>query len=304
MLNPPEDYELAGALDTDDIYRRAYCLAGWGLRNGECDEYDAVDWVLDHPHEGRLPRGSSGRLNPTAHHIRKGAEAAVENYIPGLGKAFDPEPLHELAARISGSGVTHERYLLGVIALCHKYETFTPVVTGPLLAGVVGVGAASAGAVLRKWGDTLAYGFFSGRPSYDGVPGHGRIWPVDVDWTPVSKPKHLPGCNRAKGRCQCPGMSQSAISIFAAVKDRYGEVRQWLDSLKWKQGVTVTDACKALGVTRAEAEKILRSEEGRTFSGVSEPSTRQTRKGIVRTPRTWLVADRWQRWPEGDPPAH
>lgn len=306
MSIPPDDYDLALADDTDDIYRRAYCLAGWGLRTGACSEYDAVDWVFSHAHEERLPRGSSGRLNPTAHHIRKGAEAAVDNYVPGAGKHFDPEPLQDLAARISGSGVTHEKYLLGVIALCFKYETLTPVVTGPLLAQVVGVSRASAGEVLRKWSNTLAYGFFADRPSYDGERGHGRIWPVNVDWTPTSKPKHEPGCNRARGRCNCLELSQSAISIFtAAVKDRSGIVRQWLDSLTWKQQVTVSDVCKALGLTRAEATKLLRSEQGLTFEDQpTEASTRRVRGGVVRTPTTWHVADRWQRWPDGERPNH
>lgn len=303
--SPPDEYALTNATSTDEIYQLAYCLAGWGLRNG-MSEAEVVDWVTDQPREAALPRGSSGRLNPTRHHVESGAKAAVDNYDPNIGGAsnWSPEPLHELAARVSGSGTRHERYLLGAIALCHKLQTNTPVITGPMLSEVVGVNEAAAGKVLRSWATNLADGFFTD-VTYDGVRGHGRVWHIDVDWLPVGKLTHEPGCNRSKSRCQC---RKTVYLSLTAAKDRYTKVRQtqaWLDSLKWQQPVTATDACKALGLTRAAAAKLLESEQGRTFcANPSEAGTRRTaRGGLIRTPKTWHVADRWQRWENGSPPA-
>jgi hypothetical protein len=295
---PDPKPDLGDASDTDEIYDLAYRLAGWGLRKGECDEHSAVDWVLDHPHEAKLPRGSHARLNPTRHHIRKGAERAAEQYVPGLrGTAFDPEPLHALAARVSGSGVTHERYLLGAVALCFKYETLTPVITGPLLAQVVGVHEQAAYKVLREWSDTLARGFFTAI-SYDGERGHGRTWTVDPGWIPASKPKHEPGCNRAKSRCQCPRLSQNGIPIFTAEKDSYTKVRQfveWVATLKPRTALTVTSVARELGITRAAATKLLRTHQGTildegTFQGRIRQRDNDGRAQWVSSER-WFVAD-------------
>lgn len=283
--------DLCDACDTDDIYRLAYDLAVWGLRNGECDEYTAVDWVLAHPHEAKLPRGSHARLNPTRHHVVSGAKRAVEKFDPEVRPQFDREPLHELAARVAGSGVTHERYLLGVIALCFKYETLTPAITGPLLAEVVGVSKQNASEVLRKWGDTLAYGFFTGM-TYDGERGHGRIWTVNPTWTPTSKPKHDPGCNRSRARCRC--VSQNGLPIFAAAKDRSPKVRQfaeWVSTLKPRTPLTVTSVARELGVTRAAATKLLREHQGTLLDeGTFRGRIRQ--RGPDGGAR-WVSGERW-----------
>lgn len=288
--------DLRDAIDTDEIYTLAYQLAAWGLRAGECDEYNAVDWVLGQPHEAKLPRGSRGTLNPTAHHVTKGASRAVEQYVPGVRPDFDPEPVHALAARIEGSGVTHERYLLAVVSLCFEYQTLTPVVTGPLLARLAGVSEPVAGKVLAKWGTTLAYGFFTG-VSYDGVVGHGRVWTVDPGWVPTSKPKHEPGCPRGK-RCRCR-VSQSGLSIFSAEKDRSPKVRQfdaWVASLGSDSRVTVTDTCKATGMTRAEATRQLQAAEGSALKTGTFSGGRVRRRSASGTwywtqqPETWFTA--------------
>ena len=243
-----------------------------------------------------------GQLNPTRHHITKGAERAVEQYVPGLRQTrFDPEPLHELAARISGSGVTHEKYLLGAIALCFKHETLTPVITGPSLAEVVGVHEQAAYKVLRQWSSTLAYGFFT-RRTYDGVPGHGRVWTVNPDWVPTSKPKHLPGCNRSKSRCQCPGLSQNGIPIFSAEKDSYTKVRQtaddsrtafaeWVSTLNTRTPLDVTTVARQLGVTRYMATRLLREQEGELLLSGTYPGGWRYKNGRrTRQPETWFVA--------------
>lgn len=288
---------LENATNTDDINRLGYELAAWGLRHGECDEGSALEWVLSHPHEAKLPRGSQGRANPTKHHIGNGVRDAVDGFNPDLvlvGKPrFDPEPLRRLAARISGSGVTHERYLLGVIALCHRHTTLTPVVTGPSLADAVGVSKQKATDVLRKWNQTLAYGFFTG-VSYDGEPGHGRVWAVDPGWQPISKPKHLPGCNRSRSRCQCPGVSQTGLPIFVATKDRSPIMRQtgrdtgaefnrWVSGLEPRTPLTVTLVAGELGVTRYAATKLLRGAQG----GLLDEATAKGR----RRGETWFVAE-------------
>lgn len=278
----------------------AYELAAWGLRNGECDEDDAVDWVLGHPHEPALPRGSSGRLNPTKHHITKGVESAVEKYEPWMHQTatFEPEPLHQLAARIEGSGVKHERYLLGAVALCFRFQTLTPVITGPLLADAVGVADPVAGRVLKEWSDSLAYGFFTG-VSYDGERGHGRVWTVNTDWVPVSKPKHRPGCNRSKARCRCPGaLSQNRLSIFTAAKDRSPKVRQpeaefrdWVVDLPLGAKLTVTDVAAKLGVTRHKARTLLDDHRDELFGGASFPGDIRT-----KSPAVW--------WRDNPQPGH
>lgn len=307
MSTGPDKPCLTDAGDTDEVYNLAYDLAAWGLRNDECAEYDAVDWVLGHPHDSELPRGSSGRLNPTLHHITKGAEAAVKRFDPGMRRGqFDPAPLHALAERISGAGVTHERYLLGVIALCHRYETLTPVITGPLLSDVVGVNTASAGRVLNDWSTTLAYGFFTG-VSYDGERGHGRVWTVDPDWEPVSRPKHEPGCNRSKARCRCfDNCRKGADLSFAAVNDRYAKVRQpgrdttsefaaWLETLPRRTPITTGDVAKQLGVTRAAAAKLLRAQQGDLLDEGTYPGgmTRKRKSdgsiAFTRRGETWFV---------------
>lgn len=298
MLTPPDELDLYNACDTDEIHRLAYELTAWGLRNGVVDELTAVDWALDQPRAARLPRGSSARLNPTKHHVRSGAQRAVDRFDPArMVKTFDPGPLHELAARISGSGVTHERYLLGAVSLALRFETITPVITGPLLAGAVGgVTAQAAGAVLKSWSSTMAYGFFT-KVTYDGVAQHGRVWHLDVCWQPVSKPKHLPGCNRSRDRCECPGLCRKTVDLsLAADNDRSSKVRQletWLASLKPGAQVTVTDTCKALGVTRHEATRLLEGAEGGplkygTFTGgrVFQPG-----KGYFRQGRAWFTQD-------------
>lgn len=289
--SPDPKPDLGDASDTDEIYSLAYMLAAWGLRHGECDEHSAIDWVLDHPHEAQLPRGSRARLNPTKHHITSGARKAVEAYDPRARKAFEHEPLHALAARVSGSGVTHERYLLGAIALCFKYETLTPVITGPMLAEAVGVSKQNATEVLRKWNRTLAYGFFT-NVSYDGERGHGRIWTVDPEWMPTSKPQHDPGCNRSRARCRC--VSQNGLPIFAAAKDRSPKVRQfaeWVSTLKPRTPLTVTSVAKELGITRAAATKLLREHQGTalnegTFRG------RVRRRGADGKAR-WVSGETW-----------
>lgn len=311
---PSPKPSLEDATNTDEVYDLAYRLAAWGLSNGECDEYSAVDWVLDHPHEAKLPRGSRGTLNPTRHHITQGAQRAADQYAPGVRTAeFDPEPLHELAARISGSGVNHEKYLLGVVALCLKYETLTPVITGPNLAEVVGVHEQAAYKVLRQWSTTRAYGFFTG-VSYDGIRGHGRVWTVDPDWVPRSRPKHLPGCNRSKSRCQCPGLSQKGISIFSAEKDSYTKVRQsgagtspprqdpsaefaeWISTLPAKTPLDATAVARQLGVTRHAATKLLREQEGGLLaegtcpSGWTSQKDPDGRRRRARRGETWFVA--------------
>ncbi len=294
-----EKPDLCEATDTDEVYMLAFKLAAWGLRNGECTEFDAVEWVLSHPHDAKLPRGSSGKLNPTKHHIVKGAGNAADSFIPGLRTgSFDPEPLHELAARIGGSGVTHERYLLGVVALCHKFSTFTPVITGPLLAEVVGVNPSNAGEVLRKWSQTLAFGLFT-KVTYDGERGHGRVWSVDVGWVPTSKPKHLEGCNRSRDRCRCPGLSQNGVSIFAAVKidpPKCDSFEVWVSGLKSGTPVSVTDTCKNTGLTRHAATKALKAAEGSllktgTYAGGRVRRRRSDGKfSWVRQGETWFVA--------------
>jgi hypothetical protein len=296
-----EKPDLCDAGDTDEIYGLAYDLAAWGLRNGECDELDAVEWVLGHAHDEKLPRGSSGRLNPTKHHIRSGAQNAAKTFIPGVQAfRFDPEPLHELAGRIDGSGVTHERYLVGAVALCHKFSTFSPVITGPLLAQVVGVNESNAGAVLSKWSKTLAYGMFT-KVTYDGEIGHGRVWHVDVGWQPTSKPKHLPGCNRSRDRCVCPGLSQNGVPIFTAAKidtpkcdsDRFSE---WVSGLKSGSPVTVTSASQGTGLTRYAATKQLKAAEGTLLKSGTYSGGRVRRRSTDGTFRwmqqgeTWFVA--------------
>ncbi|BBY62192.1 hypothetical protein [Mycolicibacterium helvum] len=310
LASRPDKPDLSDASDTDEVYRLAYELAAWGLRNGECDEFDAVDWVLGHPHESSLPRGSSGRPNATEHHITSGAKAAAESYVPGVrAKEFDPDPLHELAARIAGSGVTHERYLLGAIALCHKFETLTPVITGPLLAGAVGVADPVAGRVLSEWSTTMAGGFFSG-VTYDGVQGHGRVWAVDVEWTPEAKPKHLPGCNRSRARCRCPGLAEGCrktgdLSLTAA-KDRSPKLRhtrrditaefaQWLATLERRAPLTVTGVAKQLAISRAAATKLLRAQQGELLDEFTYPGGQKRRRQAdgtyawTKQGETWFV---------------
>jgi hypothetical protein len=296
LPDPPEDLSLENASDTDEIFRLADDLAWWAMRRG-MDPADVVDWVLDQPREAKLPRGSRG-LNPTEHHVRSGAQKAADNWIGGLKPSFDPDPLHELAARVSGSGVTHERYLLGAIALCFEKQTVTPVITGPLLARVTGVSEASAGEVLRKWSDTWAYGFFTG-VTFSGERGHGRVWAVDPGWIPTSKPKrHLPGCSRSGGRCKCT-MAHSAISISAAVEDRSGKVRHfeaWVTSLKSGAAVTSTDVCKALGVTRAVSTRLLKAAEGSILKTGTFEGGRVRKRGpdgkyrYVSQGQTWFTA--------------
>jgi hypothetical protein len=207
---------------------------------------------------------------------------------------FDPEPLHELAARISGSGVTHEKYLLGAIALCFKHETMTPVITGPSLAEVVGVHEQAAYKVLREWSRTKAFGFFT-HVSYDGQRGHGRVWTVDPDWVPTSRPKHLPGCNRARARCRCPGLSQKGIPIFSAEKDSYTEMRQqfaeWVATLKPRTPLDVTEVARHLGITRYAATKLLREQEGKLLLDGTYPGGWAYRHGRrTRIAETWFVA--------------
>lgn len=295
LPDPPEDLSLEGACDTDEVYDLAFKLAAWALRDG-MDPGDVVDWVLDQPREGQLPRGSHARLNPTKHHVLSGATNAVDQYVPGLRPLFDPDPLHELAARIAGSGVTHEKYLLGVVALCFKYETLTPVVTGPLLALATGVGERVAGKVLSKWSATLAYGFFT-NVTYDGVRGHGRIWTVDSDWVPASKPTHEPGCNRAVDRCGCRKQGHLYLQLRKIDDPKCDKFQRWVTGLKPGTGITTTDVCAASGVTRHAASKILRAAEGSlvkegTFKGGqvrkrgSDGVYRWTRQG-----ETWFVAD-------------
>jgi hypothetical protein len=295
---PDPKPDLEDATNTDEVYALAYKLTAWGLRNGECDEYDALDWALSHPHEAKLPRGSKGRPNPTAYHIGSGVRNAVESYDPERVGAFDPEPVHALAARVSGSGVTHERYLLGVLALCFEYKTLTPVVTGPNLARVVGVAEPTAGEVIREWSRTHAYGFFTDI-SYDGVGGHGRVWTVDPGWEPVSKPKHRPGCNRSKARCSCPGLSQSALSIFTAVKDRSAKVRQfekWVADQKPRTPITVSDVCRMTGLSRKAATDLLRSHQGGglldegTWPGGRRRRRENGKWRWVNQGETWFVA--------------
>jgi hypothetical protein len=297
LPDPPDDLLLENAGNTDEIFHLAFKLAAWALREGMPGS-EVVDWVLGQPRDGQLPRGSHARLNPTRHHVKSGAARAVENFIPGLRPAFDPVPLHELAARVSGSGVTHEKYLLGVIALCFKYETLTPVITGPLLAQMTGVADQVAGKVLRKWSDTLAYGFFTG-VSYDGERGHGRVWSVDPAWVPASKPSHEPGCNRARGRCRCSGVSQNGLSIYAAAKDRSPKVRQfadWVSGLKAQTPLTVTDVARELGVTRHEATKLLKEQQGKLLVDGTWPGGRVRKRDSsgnfrwTRQGRTWYTA--------------
>lgn len=300
MSKPPEGKpDLDDACDTDEVYRLAYELAAWGLRNGECDETNAVDWVLEHSYAPRLPRGSSGRLNPSRHHVLRGSTAAVDNYNPSAHRpVFDPEPLHALAERVSGSGASHERYLLGAIALCHRFQTFTPVITGPLLADAVGVSPPAAYRVLGEWSSTLAGGFFSG-VTYDGERGHGRVWEVDPGWMPVSKLKHQPGCNRSKSRCRC---RNSVYLSFTAAKDSYTKVRQpdvefaaWLGTLERRTPLHVPDVAKHLGVTRAVATKLLRSQQGHlldefTYAGGMERKRLTNGKFVtVKSGERWFV---------------
>jgi hypothetical protein len=307
MSAPPRDKpDLGDANDTDEVYRLAYELAAWGLRNGECDEFGAFDWVMGHAHDLELPRGSSGRLNPTQHHIAKGAEAAVEKYEPRAYKPeFDPEPLHALAGRISGFGVVSERYLLGAIALCHRYRTLTPVITGPLLAGTVGVADAVAGRVLSEWSNTLAYGFFTG-VSYDGERGHGRVWTVDPGWVPVSKPTHLPSCNRAKARCRCFSGCRKTGDLSLQLqkidhpkcdnsRDTAVEFTRWLETLERRNPLVVGDVAKQLGVTRAAATKLLRAQQGNLLDeftypgGIKRKRTADGKFLMVRSGETWFV---------------
>ncbi len=299
MLEPPDEYLLTEASCTEDIYRLAYCLAGWALRNG-MPEWEVLDWVLDQPRELTLPRGSSGKPNRTEHHVKSGAKNAIEKFDPGLlGGSWDPEPLQELAARVEGSGAKHERYLLAAIALGLRYRTNTPVITGPLLAELAGVTKAAASRVIGLWADDLAGGLFT-QVTFDGITGHGRVWTLDTSWKPLPKLIHAPGCNRARARCSC----RTSVDLsFTAAKDRYTNQRQWLDGLQWKSLVTARDAAKELGLTLAAAEKLLRSEEGKTFDvGHVKAARRTARNGVVRTPRKWVVADRWQRWEDGNRP--
>lgn len=292
-LEPPPALDLLGADDTDEVYQLAYQLAAWALRNGMDSELVA-DWVLEQPRELALPRGSRGRLNPTEHHVRSGASAAVDNYVPGHHREFDLELIDDLERRISGSGVTHERYLLGVVELCRRYETVTPVVTGPNLAEVVGVSDRTAGEVLRKWSSTLAYGFFTG-VRFDGIRGHGRVWTVDPSWSPVSKPTHDKGCPRGK-RCTCrrvTHLSFTAVNIDESKCDAFDE---WLESLESGTGVTVTDACRATGLTRYTAKKRLQGAEGSllltgTYAGGRVRKRRSDGTwSWVRQGETWFVS--------------
>lgn len=237
----------------------------------------------------------------------KNSEAAVEKYEPWAHRVeFDPEPLHDLAERVSGSGAAHERYLLGTIALCHSYQTFTPVITGPLLAGAVGVADAVAGRVLSDWSVTLAHGFFTG-VSYDGKRGHGRVWTVNPGWEPVAKPKHLPGCNRARSRCRCfEDCRESGYLSLTAVKDRSPKARQpprdtsaefamWLGTMERRAPLTVADVARQLGVTRAAATKLLRAQQGNLLDdctypgGAARKRTEDGRFVLVRKPETWFV---------------
>ncbi|MBS1692274.1 MAG: hypothetical protein JST91_08635 [Actinobacteria bacterium] len=208
---PPKELDLRSAVDNEEIFLLAGKLARWALRNGVVDAGGVEEWLVSQPREDRLPRRSTGRLQATERPVRNAGKGTAEWWDPSARPEFDPEPLHALASRIAGSGVTHEKYLLGVIALCHRYETLTPTVTGRNLAEVVGVVWTTANDVLRTWSKTLAYGFFTGK-TYDGVKSHGRVWTVDPEWVPVSKPKHAKGCNRARDRCSC-GLSQNTLHI-------------------------------------------------------------------------------------------
>lgn len=273
---------LEGAGTTDEIYDLAYRLAAWGLRNGECDKHSAADWVLGHPHEAKLPRGSTERLQSTERHITKGAEEAARKYDPSKHRRrkFDPEPLHELAARVSGSGVKHERYYLGAIALCHRLETYTPAITGPMLAEVVGVSVKCATRVLLEWNRTLGYGFFTG-VRYDGIPRHGRVWSVALDWQPTDG-KHETGCPRGK-RCNCRKKGYLSLQAEQIDNPKRDTFEEWVSALKPRTSLTVTEVCRKLTLTRAAATELLRSHQGGLLDDETHP-------GSGTQGRTWFVA--------------
>jgi hypothetical protein len=179
------------------------------------------------------------------------------------------------------------------VALTFKYETLTPVITGPNLSDATGVSRTPADAVLRTWAKTLAYGFFIGI-KFDGVRGHGRVWTVNPDWIPASKPKHEPGCNRSKDRCKCVANSSTYHSQLRRIDttkcDRFAE---WITALKPGSGVTVTEVCRALTVTRHQATQLLKAAEGAllktgTFEGgpVFRPG-----RGYVKQGKTWFTQD-------------
>lgn len=291
MTDPRPD--LTEAQDTDEIHRIAAQLAAWGLRNGHCDVDNVVDWVLDHPHEEKLPRGSHG-LNPTRHHIVTGAQYAADTFVPGLRtKQFDPTALALLGGRIAGSGARHEKYLLAAVQLCEKYETWTPVITGPLLADLTGVSENSASKVLRQWSVTLADGFFT-KVTYDGIRGHGRIWHVNPDWVPVPKVVHEPGCNRSASRCRCRKKGYLSLAADKIDNPNCDRFRAWLEAMPPNSPVTVTATCRALGITRAAATKLLREHEGTQWlkSGTYAGGRRRTSKGWVRQGQTWFTEDK------------
>lgn len=295
---PPEPKpDLLDAADTDEIYSLAFRLAAWGLRHGECDEANAEEWVLGHTHEDKLPRGSRRRLQSTERHVRKGAEHAAGKFIPGLAlREFDHDRLHDLAARVAGSKCRDERYLLGAIALGHRYRTTTPVITGPLLAEVVGVNDATAGRVLKRWSDTLGCGFFTG-VKYDGERGHGRVWAIDSDWQPPQRSIHAPGCNRSRSRCSCRKIGDLSLAGLSKIdRPKCDTLDAWLSTLQDRAPVTVTDVCRRLGWTRAVATAELENAMGRTLDTATRPAGRARKRGpngnwySCRQGRTWFVA--------------
>lgn len=287
--------DLFDASDTDEVNLLAYKLTAWGLRNGECTEHTAVDWLLEQPRPETLPRGSRGIHQNTLHHVRLGARKAVEKYDPTI-KAynFDAALINKLRECVAGSGCMDERYLLGALDLCDKYQTYAPVITGPLLAQVTGVSVQAAGKVLSRWRGTMAHGFFSEK-SYDGQRGHGTVFSVNLDWLPVMKFKHLPGCNRAKARCDC--LSQSSRSIFVATKidkpncDTEHAFRELVETGKPRDEFTIESVTTALAITRAAASKLLRKYQDCYFSGSSIPADRRR-----RTAETWIRGYRDNGW--------
>lgn len=290
MLEPPEEYDLTQASDTDDVNRLAAGLAAWALRQGMHPD-TVVDWVLEQPREVKLPRGTHG-LNATAHHVRKGAEYAVDTFDPAAARpTYDAAPIEALRKRIKASGLKQEPYLLGVTNLCDKYETVTPVITGANLAEASGKGKRGADKVVAEWARTFAYGLFTG-VRHDGVRGHGRVWTVNVEWEPIAPTTHEKGCRRGD-RCTCAKSAQNSVSILTADKiDALKRARfeRWLQGLPAGSPVTVADCRKATGLTAHKAGQRLRDAEGTLLKeGTWEGGWVRKNGRRVRQGETWFT---------------
>lgn len=222
--------------------KRVFRLALWFIRNGQSDA-EFAEFIA----EAGISSGYPRRDLETR--VLKTYADAEEKFDPLIGSgAADPDLMRELtemrAAVEAAPKVLNKTCLLALVdhAIdCGRNPVHASARQLAALSGKSVPATARSMTRLQQHPAILS-------TSYDGAYGHSRLWELDAFWRPGGL--HI--------------TSASTYVTLPAAEERFVE---WVEPMKARTELTVSDVSSALTITRPQAKKLLEKYEDEFFGG-------------------------------------